>query len=86
MPGSASAESAAAVDALGIVASRGELGIDEYLNLNGWPRRHGTSMASSPRSNSNSGRLTLREQLNSDPVPVEPVRRTTGNVPGGGGQ
>ena len=82
--GGAKTEEAQSVDALGRV-SRGELGIDEYLNLRvAEATRHLDGQL--PQEQLEFVRLTLREQLNTDPVLVELVRRTTGNVPGGGGQ
>jgi hypothetical protein len=84
VPGGRGAESAAAVDALGRVG-RGELGIDEYLNLRvAEATRHLDGKL--PEEQLEFVRFTLREQLNTDPVLVELVRRTTGNVAGGGGQ
>ena len=84
VPGSVATEDAGAVDALGRV-NRGELGIDEYLNLR---VAEATSHLDGklPQEQLEFVRLTLREQLNTDPVLVELVRRTTGNIPGGGGQ
>jgi hypothetical protein len=84
VPGSTRTEQAQAVDALARV-SRGELGIDEYLNLQvAEATRHLDGKL--PQEQLEFVRVTLREQLNTDPVLVELVRRTTGNIPGAGGR
>ena len=84
VPGSTRTEEAQAVDALARV-TRGELGIDEYLNLQvAEATRHLDGKL--PQEQLEFVRVTLREQLNTDPVLVELVRRTTGNIAGGGGR
>jgi hypothetical protein len=72
------------VDALGRL-QRGELGIDEYLNLRvGEATRHLDGKL--PTEQLEFVRFTLRDQLNTDPVLIELVRRATGNDPSGAGR
>ncbi len=84
VPASAASEGVGATDALGRL-QRGELGIGEYLDLRvGEAMRHLEGKLSTDQAEF--VRVTLREQLNTDPVLVELVRRTTGNDPGVGGR